>query len=213
MQRVRALISPWGCAAGALECGSSSYRLWFTRQRCKAVAAATALQGASRIFTGSGCRERHERPLCDLSWTCADCDKIPNNECSSQTTACEGGCYLLPFGVPGPPSLAVDASSTPVNGVHTERIDCGQSRRFAATPARGHGVDLQRVSDRPPQSGAAGDRISGVARRDLGIPPASFLPDRLSFLPVERCALALASSLLVCMPGRGFWPPSLQLTS
>ena len=33
-------------ARSALECGSSSYRLRFMRQVCKAVAAATALQGA-----------------------------------------------------------------------------------------------------------------------------------------------------------------------
>ncbi len=49
-----------GCAEGTLECGSSSYRLSLPPQhicrmsrRRKAVAAATALQGASRIFIAS----------------------------------------------------------------------------------------------------------------------------------------------------------------
>jgi hypothetical protein len=114
--------------------------------------------------------------LCGQSWTCADCDKILGNDCSSRTTACEGGSYLLPFGVPGPPSLAVDASSTRFNGVRPESFNCGQSRRFAAASTRGHRVDLQRVSDPPPQSGGAGDRISSVAHCGLDIPPASFLP-------------------------------------
>ena len=117
-----------------------------------------------------------ERLLCDLSCTYADCDKILRNEYSSQTTACEGGNHLLPIGVPGPPSLAVDTPSTPVDGVRPERFNGGQSRRFAAKSTGGHRVDLQRLSDLPPQSGAAGDRISSVARRDLGIPPAPFLP-------------------------------------
>jgi hypothetical protein len=114
--------------------------------------------------------------LCRQSCTCADCDKIPSHECFSQTTACEGGSYLLPFGVPGPPSLALDASSTPFNGVRPESFNCGQSRRFAATSTRGHRVDLQRLSDLPPQSGAAGDRLSIVARCGLDIPRTPFLP-------------------------------------
>jgi hypothetical protein len=146
------------------------------------------------------------------SYLCG-CGKIPRNECSSQTTACAGGSYLLPSGFPGPPSLAVDASSTPFNGVRPESFNCGQSRRLAATSTRGHRVDLQRVSDLPPQSGAAGDRLSSVARCGLSVLRTPFPPCQLSFLPVNPCVLARASPFLVCMPGRGLSPPSLQLPS
>src|SRR5208337_843642 len=48
------------CAAGALECGSSSYRLADVPHEPKAVAAATALQGASRIFMQRGEPKDHE---------------------------------------------------------------------------------------------------------------------------------------------------------
>jgi hypothetical protein len=42
------------CAEGTLEYGSSSYRLAYVPHEPKAVAAATALQGASRIFMQRG---------------------------------------------------------------------------------------------------------------------------------------------------------------
>ena len=49
----------WGCAIGALERGSSGYRLRSMWQMCKekAVAAASALQGPSRSLTVGAVRE------------------------------------------------------------------------------------------------------------------------------------------------------------
>ena len=46
-----------GCAEGALECGSVSYRLWLGFQ---AGSSAAAVQGASRIFMRGGEPKDHE---------------------------------------------------------------------------------------------------------------------------------------------------------
>jgi len=52
------------CAGGALDCGSDSYRLLILAAladpKLKAVASATAVQSASRIFIPSGEPEAHE---------------------------------------------------------------------------------------------------------------------------------------------------------
>ena len=138
---------------------------------------------------------------------CTDCDILMHRARLSQTTASQGGDYLLPHGVSGPSAFIDDVSSTLFDDARWHRFAWDQSRGFATWSGR-HRIDLHRLPDGAPKSGPAGDGIPGVARRVLNISSASFLPGWLSFLPVDCPVGARPTSFLGGFPGRLLWTVS-----